>query len=63
MSFEIFLTDISTRDAARVADLTAVEDPREANRICITLRRYLREGIEAHFVSAGDAEFATGETP
>jgi hypothetical protein len=48
--FEVYLTDISSD--GRAADLLTVADRSEAHELCVTLQGYLREGIEAHFVSA-----------
>jgi hypothetical protein len=56
--FAIYLTDISTDE--RVAELLTVDDHGQAADLCVSLQPYLRDGIEAHFVS--DDEYPDGET-
>lgn len=48
--FEVYLTNIHATDG-RVAELLTLEDRAEAHELCTTLQPYLRDGIEAHFVS------------
>jgi hypothetical protein len=63
--YEIYLTD--GPDPARVAELLTVDDDPETatatldtnadalelcNTLCVALQPYLRDGVEAHFVTA-----------
>lgn len=47
--YEVYLTDITIGQEARVADLVTLDRDDKAFDLCTALQPYLREGIEAHF--------------
>lgn len=54
--FDVYLTEMTERsaDPERVAELGTLGSEEAASGLCITLQPYLRDGIEAHFVTADE---------
>lgn len=54
--FDVYLTEMTehSADPERVAELGTMNSQEQASDLCVTLQPYLRDGVEAHFVTAGE---------